>query len=49
VEWECNHCKQALEKIASASGFDNLNGWARNVAKDALNSLPNAKLRDAAT
>lgn len=46
VTWERNHCKQALEKIAAASGFDNINGWARNVAKDALDSLPNTPAQD---
>lgn len=36
LERERNHYKRTLEKIAGASGFDNINGWARNVAKDAL-------------
>ena len=41
LERERNHYNRTLEKIASARGFDNINGWSRNVAKDALNSLHN--------
>ena len=30
---------KTLENIAASSSFDNINGWARNVAKAALQSL----------
>lgn len=43
LERERNNYKRTLEKIAGASAFDNINGWARNVAKDALHSLHNAE------
>lgn len=29
---------KTLENIAASSSFDNINGWARNVAKDTLQS-----------
>ena len=45
VEWERNQYKKALENIAAASGFDNINGWARNVAKNVLDSLSSTEAR----
>ena len=36
MESQRNKYKAALVKISEASGFDNINGWARNIAKEAL-------------
>lgn len=47
VEWERNHWKQALEKIVSICGFENINGRAlQRIAEDALDSLPNTTAQD---
>jgi Mg2+ and Co2+ transporter CorA len=47
VEWERNHCKQALEKIVSICGYENICSRAlQRMAEDALDSLPNNPTQD---
>jgi hypothetical protein len=47
VEWERNHCKQALEKIVSICGYENITSRAlQRMAEDALDSLPKTPAQD---
>lgn len=45
VEWERNQYKKALENIAASSSHDTIDGWARNMAKNVLDSLPSTEAR----
>jgi hypothetical protein len=47
VRWERNHCKQALEKIVSICGYENIcSRDLQRIAEDALNFLPNTPAQD---